>query len=57
MSTLLLVAAVAGIDIGAKILGHSTITQELRRNKAEACIGLLWLAVHVLKEDRDIRHD
>lgn len=52
MSTLLLVAAVAGIDIGAKLLRKPTITQELRRNKVEAAFGIGWLVYHVYRRDR-----
>lgn len=47
MSFLVLVGAIAAIDIAAKLAGEKTITQVLRDNKAEAAIGMLWLAVHV----------
>jgi hypothetical protein len=49
MGVLGLVAFVAAYDIAAKALGKDTITAELRRNRAEAFIGVAWLAVHVAK--------
>lgn len=52
MSVLLLVGSVVAIDLGAKLAGRDTITAELRRNRAEALIGVLWLAVHVMKEEK-----
>jgi hypothetical protein len=52
MALLALVGSVVVIDVAAKLAGHDTITRILRRNRAEAAIGVLWLAVHVLKEDR-----
>lgn len=43
---LALVGAVVLIDVFA----HETITKVLRRNRAEAFIGITWLVVHVAKE-------
>ena len=54
MALLALVGAVVGIDIAAKLTGQPTITDILRRNRDEAVIGLVWLAVHVLKRERTI---
>lgn len=51
MPVLLLIGAIVGIDIGAKLLGKDTITAVLRRNKAEAGVGLVWLAIHVFRRD------
>lgn len=51
MALLALVGAIVGIDVAAKLTGQDTITGILRRNRAEALIGVLWLTVHVLKED------
>lgn len=42
---LALVGAVVVIDT----IAPETITKVLRRNRAEAYIGILWLAVHVSK--------
>lgn len=53
MALLALVGAVVGIDIAAKLTGQATITEILRRNRDEACIGILWLAVHVFKRERE----
>lgn len=47
-----MVGAVVAIDLGAKLAGRDTITAELRRNRSEALIGVLWLAVHVMKEQK-----
>lgn len=55
MSLLALVGAVVAIDVAAKLTHQDTITAVLRRNRAEAFIGVLWLAVHVAKEDADVR--
>ena len=51
MAVLALVGAIVGIDVVAKLAKQDTITAILRRNKAEALIGVLWLTVHVCKED------
>lgn len=48
MSFLALVGAVVTIDIAAKLTKHDTITAILRRNRAEALIGVTWLTVHIL---------
>lgn len=53
MSFLAMVGCVVAIDIAAKLAGEKTITRVLRDNKAEAAIGLLWLAVHVFGADDD----
>lgn len=55
MALLALVGAVVGIDIAAKLTGQATITEILRRNRDEACIGLVWLALHILKHEREHR--
>lgn len=55
MSFLVLVAAVAGIDIGAKLSGQKTISEVLRDNPVEAGIGLVWLAVHIYHAPRASR--
>jgi hypothetical protein len=52
VSLLALVGAVVAIDVAAKLTGGDTITAVLRRNRAEALIGVLWLVVHVCKEDQ-----
>lgn len=51
MALLTLVGAVVGIDIAAKLTGQATITDILRRNRAEAYIGLVWLLVHISKQE------
>lgn len=51
MALLALVGAVVGIDIAAKLTGQDTITRILRRNRAEAYIGIVWLIVHVCKKE------
>jgi len=51
MSLLALVGSVVAIDVAAKVAGGDTITAVLRRNRAEAFIGIAWLAVHVAKRD------
>lgn len=52
MATLLLVAAVAAIDIVRKAMGLSTITQEARANKVETGIFIGWFIYHVYKKER-----
>lgn len=47
MSVLLLAGAVVVIDI----VCPETITKVLRRNRGEALIGVLWLAVHIMKDE------
>lgn len=51
MPVLALVGAVVAIDVAAKLSGGDTITAVLRRNRAEAFIGIAWLAVHVARRD------
>lgn len=51
MALLALVGAVVGIDVVAKLTRQDTITRILRRNRAEAYIGILWLIVHVSKKE------
>lgn len=53
MALLALVGSVVAIDIVAKLAGQDTITSILRRNRAEAFIGIVWLAVHVSKRERE----
>jgi len=52
MALLALVGAVVAIDVAAKLARQDTITAILRRNRAEAFIGIAWLTVHVAKKDR-----
>jgi hypothetical protein len=51
VAVLALVGAVVGIDVVAKLAGRDTITAILRRNRDEALVGLLWLAIHILKKE------
>lgn len=55
MSTLCLVAAVSVIDLAAKALGKSTISEELRANKGEAAIGVVWLVFHIFRKGSGVR--
>lgn len=52
MPVLALVGAVVVIDVAAKLFDAPTISAVLRRNKAEALIGIAWLTVHVMKEEQ-----
>jgi hypothetical protein len=49
MPVLALVGSIVAIDVVAKLAGQDTITDVLRRNRAETFIGIAWLAVHVSK--------
>lgn len=50
MPVLAMVGAIVTIDVVAKLAGTPTITDCLRKNRAEALIGVTWLVVHISKK-------